>query len=388
MTHIFDFENLLALFICESQIANTAINFKIIHQLANMEYLSIAAKVEIILIYGECQRSVVNAVALYAERFPDRNAISRASFYRVVKEFKENGSVQPKKRRRRATTTGENNEVAVLAAVAVNPCISSRRIANDSGISKTSILRILKRHKFHPYISLHQELHGDDFANRVTFCQWARERTDLDEHFFRNVLFSDESGFTNHGQVNRHNMHYWSIENPRWLREVEHQRPWSVNVWCGIIGDKLIGPYFIEGTLDGPKYRRFLSDHLPALLANLTRQQRANMWYQHDGCPAHYARISQEKLNRDFRDRWIGRGGPVAWPARSPDLTPLDFFLWGNIKQIVYQEAPTTPENMMERIRNACRAVSRDTLIRCHESFLQRIDKCVEVGGHHFEHLL
>ncbi|KAJ8914489.1 hypothetical protein NQ315_002761 [Exocentrus adspersus] len=354
-----------------------------------MAQLSIPEKIEMVLLYGECRRSVIDAVALYAERFPDRNAISRASFYRVVKEFTENGTVQPKKRTRRVTVTGENNEIAVLAAVAVNPHASSRRIARDSGISKTSILRILQRHKFHPYhISLHQELHGDDFENRVIFCQWARDKIGLNRNFFLNVLFSDESGFTNHGQVNRHNMHYWSVANPRWLREVEHQRPWTLNVWCGIIGDKLIGPYFIEGTLNGQKYQEFLDQHLPILLEDLTLQERANMWFQHDGCPAHYAIISREVLDREYTDRWIGRGGPVAWPARSPDLTPLDFCLWGSIKEKVYQDVPTTPENMMERIRNACRAVSRETLIQCHESFMRRIDKCVEVGGHHFEHLL
>ncbi|EZA51886.1 hypothetical protein X777_09189, partial [Ooceraea biroi] len=31
-------------------------------------------------------------------------------------------------------------------------------------------------------------------------------------------------------------------------------------------------------------------------------------------------------LNESFPDRWIGRGGRISWPARSPDLTPLDFF--------------------------------------------------------------
>jgi hypothetical protein len=35
--------------------------------------------------------------------------------------------------------------------------------------------------------------------------------------------------------------------------------------------------------------------------------------------------------------RWIGRGGSITWPPRSPDLTPLDFFLWGYAKNIVYQ---------------------------------------------------
>jgi hypothetical protein len=35
--------------------------------------------------------------------------------------------------------------------------------------------------------------------------------------------------------------------------------------------------------------------------------------------------------------KWIGRGGPIAWPPRWPDLTPLNFFLWGYVKNIVYQ---------------------------------------------------
>ncbi|KAJ8979725.1 hypothetical protein NQ317_006361 [Molorchus minor] len=111
----------------------------------------------------------------------------------------------------------------------MTPHTSSRALSFDLGISQTSILRILKRHKFHPFhVSLHQELHGDDFYTRVTFCQWAREQLRTDVNIFHQVLFSDESSFTSYGEVNRHNMHYWSSENPRWLREVEMQRRWTV----------------------------------------------------------------------------------------------------------------------------------------------------------------
>jgi len=34
-------------------------------------------------------------------------------------------------------------------------------------------------------------------------------------------------------------------------------------------------------------------------------------------------------LDETFPGRWVGRGGPTAWPPRSPDLTPLDFFCMG-----------------------------------------------------------
>ncbi|GFX59897.1 uncharacterized protein TNCV_4984101 [Trichonephila clavipes] len=43
---------------------------------------------------------------------------------------------------------------------------------------------------------------------------------------------------------------------------------------------------------------------------------------------------------------WIGHGGPVAWPPRSPDLNSLDFFLWGYLKSLVYQTSVDTMENL------------------------------------------
>ncbi|EZA58543.1 hypothetical protein X777_14705, partial [Ooceraea biroi] len=96
----------------------------------------------------------------------------------------------------------------------------------------------------------------------------------------------------------------------------------------------------------GQKYSIFLSEILPNLLENVPYQIRLTMWYQHDGCPAHYAQQAQRVLQRQFPNRWIGRGGDVVWPARSPDLTPLDYFLWGTVKNDVYRELPTTVEDM------------------------------------------
>ncbi|KAJ4442536.1 hypothetical protein ANN_04123 [Periplaneta americana] len=55
----------------------------------------------------------------------------------------------------------------------------------------------------------------------------------------------------------------------------------------------------------------------------------------HDGASPHFDRRVRNRLNATFPDRWIGRGGPVPWPPRSPDLSPLDFFLWGDVKRFV-----------------------------------------------------
>jgi hypothetical protein len=51
----------------------------------------------------------------------------------------------------------------------------------------------------------------------------------------------------------------------------------------------------------------------------------------------HFCHHVRNHLDRDLPGRWIGRGESLAWPHGSPDLTPLDFFLWGYIQNIFYQ---------------------------------------------------
>jgi hypothetical protein len=156
-----------------------------------------------------------------------------------------------------------------------------------------------------------------------------------DQTFFQNVRFTDEATLKNHGQVNTRNVHYWATENPRWLRQVEHQRQWSVNVWYGVSGNRIIGPYFIDGNLNGERFSEFLLNILPLLLEDIPLRNRMRMWYQHDGCPAHNAVVARNVLARVYPGRWIGCGGPRPWPARSPDLTLLYFFVGNSLEHCV-----------------------------------------------------
>jgi hypothetical protein len=55
-----------------------------------------------------------------------------------------------------------------------------------------------------------------------------------------------------------------------------------------------------------------------------------------DGAAAHSSRAVDAKLTELFEDHWWGNKGPSVWSARSQDLTPLDFYLWGRIKELVY----------------------------------------------------
>ncbi|KAJ4435403.1 hypothetical protein ANN_18018 [Periplaneta americana] len=83
---------------------------------------------------------------------------------------------------------------------------------------------------------------------------------------------------------------------------------------------------------------------------------RQHIHFLHGGAPAHFSRTARRYLERRFPDRWIGRGGPIAWPPRSPDLNPLDFYLWGRLKSLVY----SSPVPDLESLRNRIVACSED----------------------------
>ena len=87
---------------------------------------------------------------------------------------------------------------------------------------------------------------------------------------------------------NSRNSHVWDFDNPHALFVAHHQHRFSVNVWCGIVHDHLIGPYILPVRLNGRTYHAFLSEVLPELLETVPLALRQEMWYQHDGAPAYF----------------------------------------------------------------------------------------------------
>ena len=80
----------------------------------------------------------------------------------------------------------------------------------------------------------------------------------------------------------------------------------------------------------------------------------------------------------------------VTWPPRSPDLTPLDFCLWGWIKQEVCRERVNTRDELQVCIMNAAALIHEHhrELRNATQDVLRRAQKCIDVGGGILEHLL
>jgi len=124
--------------------------------------------------------------------------------------------------------------------------------------------------------------------------------------------------FTREGIFNFHNVHIRAHINPHAIREARHQTTFSINVWSGIVGDRLTGQVRLPERLTGPTYREFLErltrDILPDVLDDVPLQLPVGMWFMHDGAPPHFSRIARQCLNDHFPGKWIWRNVPVAWP--------------------------------------------------------------------------
>ena len=83
----------------------------------------------------------------------------------------------------------------------------------------------------------------------------------------------------------------------------------------------------------------------------------------------------------------IGHDGPLHWAARSPDLTSMDFFLWGYIKTKVYRpnKVYDTIQELQNSITSSLQAIDQEMLISVFDSLREKYIPCIQNGGGHIE---
>ena len=64
----------------------------------------------------------------------------------------------------------------------------------------------------------------------------------------------------------------------------------------------------------------------------------------------HTAEVNLGILRPVFEDRIISRRADVVWPPRSWDLTLLDYYLWGAVKDKCYADKPETIDALKDNI--------------------------------------
>ncbi|KYM80430.1 hypothetical protein ALC53_09121 [Atta colombica] len=146
-----------------------------------------------------------------------------------------------------------------------------------------------------------------------------------------------------------------------------------------------ISPHFLPPRLSAQAYGEFLENDLLVLFEDVPLHNRQTLIYQHDGAPAHFSRRTKQILDARFPERWMGRGGPIIWLAKSPDLNMLDYFVWGHIKNLIEHRRNGLEHEVRDEIMTTFNTITPDGATR---QIVRRIELCSQARGRHLEQLL
>lgn len=329
------------------------------------------------------------------KRYPEMGKLNKKQVQRIVKRFEAKGSIEDNRHkntgRPRSVRSDETIE-QVKSVIGETPQRSVRRVLGDitNSASSTSVFRMLKYDlKLTPYtISIMQHLKPTDITSRLSFARWMVANI----HIVDNIWFSDEAHFFLNAQVNKKNCRYWGTEKPHYYIEKSLHAE-KVTVWAALSADGIIGPFFFEddeGNVDTVNKGRYLNVLKKKFLPALRRKgiDVDTIWFQQDGAAPHTAIDVITWLQQTFGRNLISLKTDCEWPPHSPDLSPLDFFLWGHLKDKVYKPTPTTTDELKAAIKREIRVISSETCTAVIRNFQQRLDVVISEKGRHLEHIL
>ncbi|GFW17979.1 uncharacterized protein TNCV_2280831 [Trichonephila clavipes] len=263
---------------------------------------------------------------------------------------------------------------------------SDQAVETDQAFEEPAEIMHINQDSKNNLVALHFKY---DQARR-RFVEWAQNEIAVVPDFHKRILFSDEAHFWLNGYVNKQNCRIWSEANPQVYVETP-LHPEKLTVWCALWAGGIIDPYLFKNdeghnvTVNGDRYRAMITNFFIPELNNHDVQE---LWFQQDGATCHTARATIDLLKDTFGDCLISHFGPVNWPPRSCDLTPLDYFLWGYVESFVYADKPQTLDHLEDNIRRVIADIRPQMLEKVIENWTSRLDYIRASRGSHMPEII
>ena len=329
------------------------------------------------------------------KEYPNRNW-KKSTVIRFLKKLRETGSAErrPGSGRPKCARTQENIEAVedLVLSQEGRPgtSCSQRQVAKRTGISRSSVRRIIKKDlqlKVFKRVTVH-ELSAAAKTKRLERCKKLLRRFRSTKSV-KKIWFTDEKRFTVEAPQNAQNDRIHVAVNQkkevspaRLLRERKHFSE-SVMVSIGASFDGKTSVFFIARgvKINGQCYRQ---DVLTPMLSEII-QKSPDFVFQQDGAPAHTARDTVAFLKEKCPD-FIE---PPDWPPCSPDLNPLDYFVWSTMEEKVYHgERIRNIDHLKQRILDAWDEMPQSWLAKAISKWRSRMQAVVDNGGGHIEPFL
>ncbi|CAG7720303.1 unnamed protein product [Allacma fusca] len=243
------------------------------------------------------QKCVVALVRrAYRSRYHSNTVPCRKTVLNIVSKLEKDGTLLNRKR-----PQGEKkirfweNLQTVTRLLVHDPEKSTRRLAYETGIAKTTVQRLIKDSGLRVTRPTRvQQLKPEDYPKRIQFSNEMIARFQADNNLVDNIMWTDESSFDLSVTISTRNAICYGYSNPKRYIEKQIKPKNLVCVWCGIWSGGIIGLYFFESTVDGKAYLKLLQEFARPSVEQYDLM--GTIYRQQDGAPAHWAKVVREFL--------------------------------------------------------------------------------------------
>uniref|UniRef100_A0A4W5Q7D4 Transposase Tc1-like domain-containing protein n=1 Tax=Hucho hucho TaxID=62062 RepID=A0A4W5Q7D4_9TELE len=336
-----------------------------------------------------CKETRAAIIALLKKGFTGKDIAAnkiapKSTIYRIIKNFKESGSIVAKKASGRPRKSSKRQDRLLKLTQLRDLGTTSTELAQEwqqAGVSASA--RTVRRRLLEDGLVLKAAkkplLSRKNIRDRLIFCKRYRDWTADD---WGKVIFSDESPFRLFGASGKKLVRRRQGERYHQscvMPTVKH--PETIHVW-GCFSAKGVGSLTIlpkNAAMNKEFYQHILREQLlPTIREQFGDEQFGDerCLFQHDGAPCHKAKLITKWLGEQNIDI-LG-----LWPGNSPDLNPIEN-LWSILKRQVDKQNPTNSDNLQALIMQEWAAISQDVAQKLIDSMPGRIAEVLEKKGQH-----
>ena len=327
------------------------------------------------------------------KEFPQKNW-TKGGLDKLLRKLKETGNLERQEGSGRPKTVRiEENILEVedrILSQENNPGShrTPRQIAKELSLSRSSIRRIVKRDL---NLNVFKRIHGQKLTaiheqKRVAACKRMLRIITPDK--LNRTFFSDEKKFTVEPPHNSQNDRVYSDKNlksditEKRLYATRNHFSKSVMVWVGISKLGKTSIFFVdpEVKIDAAYYSHTLLEKMIPEMKNLANN--GHFLFQQDGARSHTANITVQFLQNKVPELLY----PTDWPPNSPDLNPIDYGIWENLSERVYQHKIRDTQHLKNLIIEKWNQLPQEQVNRAIDQFRERLRKVINVSGKHIEH--
>lgn len=311
----------------------------------------------------------------------------KSTVYDVAKAFKdaeekEEGSASAT-RKRHAPGAQKLRDSSFLerlqALIDEDPGCSMRKLAEKLNVSDFTIRKAVSEDlRCKSYVlRVRQMLSAEMKSKRVARCSLLLSSL---KHEAAGHLrfFSDEKIFVVDAKVNRRNDRWIAMD----LEDVpvigKTKFPASVHVLCVVSSDgDVMSPHFFQKGQAVNK--EVYLDIMITVVKPWMDEIAAGRPYvfQQDNAPAHASHVVQNWMDDNLPLFW----SKAFWPPNSPDLNPLDYYVWGVLERASNKAAHNSIDSLKPAIIQAAANIDRAELAHACYRFRSRIEAVIEADG-------